>query len=379
MPSSIIALLAVAFQIGPFYQQKQDYCAVRPFVAVEDEETDVLWPVFTYHRDWWRFCYLVNWQSHPEADGGYQFSIVPLWFNGRYPVTGAYAGLFPIYGHHPHIGMMYDVDFALFPLWFNYEMPRVYREEGGVARREWLKTNTVLFPFFSWRSDGAWSFWPVYGVNYKRESDHRYVLWPLITWADYREDRDTAGAGYSWMVLPFYGRIRREREDQDIYLPPFFSYAKTYAKGEDRRHMSTRLRCPWPLVDYESTPARWRISVWPFYERSVNLDYIKGKESSRVTRFGWKLVEIYDDEVRVFPFWASASDHTRFWPFWETEADTGPNGFSRSRFLALFPIRWVPAIDRNWSKFWTFYENASCPLYTDHSLLWGIFRWRTMK
>ena len=369
MLSSILCL-AVAFQVGPFYQQKPDYCAVRPFVAVENGETDVLWPVFTYHRDWWRFCYLVNYQAYPETEDGYQFTILPIWFNGRDAETGSYAGLFPIYGHHPHILMMYDVDFALWPLWTHYKMPR---------GREWLDTNSVLFPFVSWRSDGAWSFWPLYGVNYQRESDHRYALWPLVTWASYREDRDTAGEGYSWMCLPFYGCVRRAREDQDLWLPPFFSYAKTYAKGPDRRHISTRLRCPWPLVDYESTPSRWRISVWPFYERSIDLDYTKGKESSRVTRFGWKLVEIYDDETRVFPFWASSESHTRFWPFWETEGEGGENGFRHSRFLALFPIRWVPAVDRNWSKFWTFYENKSCPLYTDHSLFWGLIRWRTEK
>ena len=55
------------------------------------------------------------------------------------------------------------------------------------------------------------------------------------------------------------------------------------------------------------------------------------------------------------------------------------NDVTKSRLLALFPIRWVPAVDRNWAKYWTFYENESCPLYTDHSLLWGLIRWRTLK
>ena len=52
---------------------------------------------------------------------------------------------------------------------------------------------------------------------------------------------------------------------------------------------------------------------------------------------------------------------------------------ARGRFLALMPIRWVPPVDRNWAKFWTFYENESTPLYTDHSLLWGLIRWRTLR
>ena len=99
-------LLAAAFQVGPFYEQKpaEEYFAVRPFYAQEGETTDVLWPLFTAHRDWWRFCFIVNWQDDPETDG-YQFSVVPFWFNGK-DAEGSYAGLFPLYGHHPHIGMV---------------------------------------------------------------------------------------------------------------------------------------------------------------------------------------------------------------------------------------------------------------------------------
>ena len=297
------------------------------------------------------------------------FTVLPLWFNGRDKESGAYWGLFPLAGGHPHVGMMYDFKFALWPLWHQYKMPR---------GRTWMETNAVLFPFVSWRDDGAWSFWPFYGINYQRESDHQYALWPLVTWADYRADRDTPGEGYSWMVWPLYGRIRRAREEQVLYLPPFFSSATTYAKGADRRPIATRLRCPWPLVEYESTPSRWRLSVWPFWERSIDIDYARGQESSRVTRFGWKLVEIYDDETRVFPFWASGRRHFRLWPLWESETDKSGQ-VTCGRFLAPLPVRWMPQIDRNWAKFWTFYENASTPLYTDHSLLWGLIRWRTLK
>ena len=360
-----ICTLATAFQIGPFYQQKDTgYVAVRPLVAVEDDVTDVVWPVFTAHRDWWRFCYIVNWQTYPD-DTGYQFSILPIWFNGRDHETGAYWGLFPIWGHHPHIATIWDIDFTLFPLYLAYERPR---------GREMLRSHSVLFPFFSWRSDGAWSFWPVYGVNYQRESDHRYVLWPLFTWASYREDRDTPGEGYSWMFFPLWAQIRREREKQDMFIPPFFSYATTC----DRRgRESMRVRAPWPLFEYASTPSHRRISFWPLYERVVNFDFHHGRESSRVTRFGWKLIELYDDETRVFPFYASGRNHLRIWPFYETEI--AKDGTTHSHFLSLFPIRWISAVDRNWAKFWTFYENTSTPLYTDHSLFWGIIRWRTKK
>ena len=374
MLSSLLA--AAAFQVGPFYQQREDYWALRPLVAQEEGVTDVFWPVFTCHRDWWRFCYVAWWQDRPE-DGSYQFTLLPIWFNGRDKDGEGYWGLFPIYGEHPHVAMIYDFKFCLWPLWHRYRMPR---------GREWMTSNSVLFPFFSWRSDGAWSFWPVYGVNYQRESDHRYVLWPLVTWASYREDRDTAGEGYSWMFWPLYGRVRRAYESQDSFLPPFFSFATSRNRREihddgivDSGPDSYRLRCPWPFFEWEIVRGvRERLSIWPFYERDVHFDYRTGGESSHVTRFGWKLVEIYDDETRVFPFWASGRDHWRLWPFWEQEESQGGE-VSRGRCLDLVPIRWVPGVDRNWSRFWTFYENYSTPLYTDHSLLWGIVRWRTSK
>jgi hypothetical protein len=253
-----------------------------------------------------------------------------------------------------------------------YKMPR---------GRDWLETNSVLFPFISWRSDGAWSVWPFYGVNYQRESDHCYAFWPLVTWAEYRADRDTAGAGYSWMVWPLYGKVRRQRERQTMYLPPFFSLTEIYTDGKGRGGVMrsfpfVRLRCPWPFLELEDMPQRTRISFWPFYESVENYSYKDGSRVSGVKRFGWKLVEIYDDETRVFQFWTSSEDFTRVWPFWECEED---GEITRSKVLSLMPIRWDPAVERNWAKFWTFYENESCPVYTDHSLLWGLIRWRTNK
>ena len=244
-----------------------------------------------------------------------------------------------------------------------------------------MTTNAVLFPLFSWHDDGSWGFWPLYGINHQRESDHQYALWPIVTWASYREERDTPGEGWSWMFWPLYGQVRRARESQDLFLPPFFSWTETRSKSWAARGNSApevRLRCPWPIFEWESNSCRERISVWPLYERVDWRTYDDKDDAGSVMRFGWKLVELYDDETRVFPFWTSRPDgsYFRLWPFWESETK---NGVTKSRLLALFPIRWVPAIERSWSKFWTFYENESDATGTNHSLLWGIIRWRTEK
>lgn len=353
-------LLAAAFQVGPFYEQRPGFAAARPFFSIEDDQTDVLWPLFTKHRDWWRFCYILN--DYEQPDGQRQFTVFPFWWHGEDRDIGAYAGIFPFIGRHPHVAMMYDMHFCFWPVWMRYMTPR---PTGG----EWMESNVVLFPFVHWRSDGSWGVWPFCGRGRQRESDHRYFLWPFFTWADYRSDRDTSGAGESWMFWPFFASINRERERQTMVLPPLFSYAETDS--------SERWRMPWPFVEIEAGTKRERVSVFPFYERINDLGYADKKRVNGVTRFGWRLVELYDDETRVFPFWKSGRGHFRLWPFWEsTESETG---LYEARTLSLFPIRWVPAVDRNWAKFWTFYECEGNPCYTDHSLFWGIIRWRSQK
>ncbi|MBQ7233984.1 MAG: hypothetical protein IJS36_01085, partial [Kiritimatiellae bacterium] len=196
-----------------------------------------------------------------------------------------------------------------------------------------------------------------------------------VTWAKYRKDRDTAGEGSSWMVWPFWADVSREREKQWMLIPPFFGRART-ASG-------SRLRCPWPFFEKESTTAKDRISIFPFYEKVSLKDYREGKAESGVTRFGWRLVEIYRDssgeveETRVFPFWAKGRGFFRLWPFWATETLDAKKCVTYSRCLNLIPIRWIDAIDRNWAPYWTFYESVAKPAHTEHSLLWGLIKWRT--
>jgi len=355
-----ISLLVAALQIGPFYQERTDFQAVRPFWSEEKTTTDVLWPVFTAHEDWWRFCFFTHYQEN--RDGGYQFEIMPLWFNGRTSAADeeGYWGFFPFYGSHPHLLLMHDLRFCLWPIWMQYRMPRP-------KENRWMETTSVCFPFVHWRDDGSWGFWPFYGVSYNRADDHRYALWPLFNWKDCRSDRDTGGAGTAWMFWPLVGRVECERESQWLFLPPFFSYAETPD--------GWRGRYPLPFIEIERKGDRDRTSVFPFYEHIDNRRFYDGEETTSITRFGWRLVELLPDETRVFPFYVGRDDYLRVWPFWESTRDS--NGTWHGRTLALFPIRWVDSVDRNWAKFWTFYEHEVDAVETRHSLLWGLIRWRT--
>ena len=372
------ALLAASFQIGPFYEQKPGLRAVRPLWAEEGAVTDVVWPVFTKHRDWWRFCWFLHYQNDPMGCRE-QFDAIPLWFNGRDRSGEGYWGLFPVYGHHPDVFFMHDWDFLLWPLWMRYKTPRP-------AEDRWMTSNVVLFPFLHWRDDGSWGVWPLCGFGRRRESRHSYALWPIATWASYDADRDTPGAGRSWMLWPLVAEVERERESQWMLVPPFFSYAETSSPlrggGQDAPEKGFRVRCPWPLLEFESTPSRDRWSVFPIAERTKQKGFRSGEDAGSSVRIGWKLVELLYGgdgslyESRVFPFWTRGEGFFRLWPLWARESE---GGASHSRFLELFPIRWVPAVDRNWAKFWTFYECDGNPVCNEHSLLWGIIRWRTFE
>ena len=361
MLAEALLLASAAFQAGPFLERREDYFALRPFVAAEGDSADVLWPVFTSHRDWWRFCFFVHYQDYP--DGGYQFELMPLWFNGRDAKTGGYAGLFPLYGEHPHFLTLYDWRFCLWPVWMRYRTPRRIAEGG------WMTTDSVLFPFFHWRDDGSWGVWPICGFAHNRADDHGYALWPLFNWKTCAADRDTSGAGSAWMFWPLFGLVDRERESQWLALPPLFSHAAT-PEG-------WRLRCPFPLFEVERLRQRSRTSVFPLWEHIDNFSYRDGYATGSITRFGWRLVELLPEETRVFPFYVGGADYTRVWPVWESSR--GKDGIRRGRLLSLFPIRWVPSVDRNWAKFWTFYETETNPVCTYHSLLWGLIRWRTVN
>ena len=372
------------WSIGPFFETGADVIALRPLFSRQTYDTrlygardsecmDFVWPVATYHersvdRRWWRF--LIAWGDSVSSgrDERWSFTVFPIVFGGNEKGKG-YWGVFPIWGNHPHVLIMEDWNFVLWPLYHTYTVKGV-------------RSRAVLWPFITWREAPREGFglWPLFGWNHQRESDHRYVLWPMATWAWYHQDRDTTGEGSSWMAWPIVGRISRERERQWLFIPPFFSGVET----KDAK----RIRAPWPFVELEKGVLRDRISFWPFYEQVWAYPFAKpGADSGerpppqeKTHRFGWKLIEdsvLENDtskETRfsIFPFfthekrWVKGKDgsltavgsYWRVWPFWSRAEHRGR---VRSRVLDLNPIRSIDAIDRNWAPFWTLWRMDEMP------------------
>jgi hypothetical protein len=382
------------FRLGPLFEYRATreggtFWAVRPFYSKINDPvsatrvTDVVWPLSTSHRDrereWWRFLLAYGWDDDvTRDDSAFSTAVLPFWFQGRTRQGEDYWALFPIYGHLPHVLLMDDIDFTLFPFYFDYEV-------NGVERVY------TPWPFYSRLSDnprvgetGVFPFW-CRQVNDKTQVDRLYAFWPFWISAVYRDERNP---GSSFLLFPLYGEVNREKETQRLVLPPFFSHAKTDSAErwrlpwpfyETQETWATRTTKPasrrsyWPLYgDAESEGERRRYAAWPLYGSSSTT--LKGRRMERRRFFPFYTDEtVYrtDEAGRE----TEAERYTRVWPLYARESSRGA---SRFRALEFNLIRYSGGIERNWAPFWTLYErDARAARPVSHDLLWGLFQWTT--
>jgi hypothetical protein len=372
------------FRIGPLFEYRATrdggvFWALRPLVshlsdpATDTAVTDLAWPLGTRHRlheeAWWRFGLAYGSDSDvTRDDSAWKAALFPLYFQGRSRAGEDYWALFPLYGHLPHVLFMEDIDFALFPLYLNYEINRVGREY-------------YLWPVFS-RTEGAAGakqagVFPLYGRTRRGDAEHLYAFWPFWTSAVYDGPRN---AGTSWMLFPVAAHVDRAREQQWMWLPPFFSHARTDS--------AERWRLPWPLYESEVSKDSTRRSVWPLYGSLESGD-------ERRWYAAWPLIQSFTlttpgrrtERSRFFPFYLSqqiyrrdagggerlAEEYTRCWPLYARESDERG---TRVRALELMPIRFSGGIERNWSAFWTLYEREEAAGEVSHDALWGLLKYK---
>ena len=372
------------FRLGPFFEHRAtreggSFWAVRPFYSrvtdpVSDTRvSDVVWPLGTFHRDreqaWWRML-LAYGSDHDvnRDDSAWSMAVFPLYFQGRTRQSEDYWGLFPIYGHMPHMLLMDDINFVLFPLYLNYEVNHVERDY-------------YLWPIFSRMGDDPdvkrTGVFPVYGQTRKRESLHAYAFWPFWTSAVYNS---TNNPGSSWMLFPLAAKVDRKKEKQWMVLPPFFSHATTDA--------AERWRMPWPFYETVQTKTVQKRSYWPVYGD-------KTSDDEQRCYAVWPLYDSYtlkkkggrEERSRFFPFYVRETvyqndkagveqvgeTYMRVWPFFARE--TTPVS-SHVRALEFSLIRYSGGIERNWAPFWTLYERNEQGDEVVHDALWGLLQHR---
>jgi hypothetical protein len=372
------------FRLGPLFEYRATreggtFWALRPFYScvtdpVSDTRVaDVVWPLGTFHRDqeqsWWRLALAYGSDNDVGCeDSAWKAALFPLYFQGRSRQGEDYWALFPVYGHLPHVLLMDDIDFVLFPAYLNYEVNGVGREY-------------FLWPVFSRSEEGAGvkrtGVFPVWGRTQKKDALHTYAFWPFWTSAVYASPRNP---GSSWMLFPLAGQVDREKERQWLFLPPFFSHATT--------DVSERWRMPWPFYETVKTKTSATRSYWPLYGDSE-------REEDRRWYAAWPLIEHFtlrskggrEERSRLFPFYVKAhvyqndpagverlrESYTRLWPLFASEETEAGSHF---RLLELSLIRYSGGLERNWAPFWTVYERIEREDEVTHDAFWGLLQYR---
>lgn len=381
------------FRVGPLFEYRATreggtFWALRPFYSKLSDPvsqtcvTDVVWPLNTFHRadeqSWWRVLLLAYGSNDNEktADAAWKTVVLPLWFQGRTRSGDDYWALFPLQGHIPHLFLMEDLDFTLFPFYFNFEINHVERVYTPWPFYSRVSKNEALL------ETGVFPFW-CRQKNAKSQTDRLYAFWPFWTLAVYNGTRNP---GSSCLLFPLYGEVNREKEYQRLVLPPFFSHAKTDS--------AERWRVPWPFYETmdtwitQNTTRSSKRSYWPFYGKTVD-DQSCSRYAcwpiywySRITNKSGN-----EERTRLFPFYADESryvrdndgtlyeseHYTRVWPFYERVRTSDA---SHLRILAFNPIRHSGGIERNWAPFWTVYERIESQNMITHDALWGLFNYQ---
>ena len=373
------------FRIGPFFEYRATrdggtFWALRPLYSQLRDPTcdaridDVVWPLGTFHRAheqlWWRMLLAYGSDLDRNREGAaWNAALFPIYCQGRTRQGEDYGALFPVYGHLPHVLLMDDINFALFPGYLNYKV-------NGVTR------DYYLWPVFSRTGEETGinriGVFPVYGVTQRRDERHTYCFWPFWTSAVYSGE---SSPGESWMLFPLCGGVDRKKEHQWLFIPPFFSHATTDS--------AERWRMPWPFIETVTSKAARKVSVWPLYGDV-------GSEDEKRWYGAWPLIESFElrtksrrtERSRFFPFYvgetvyerdASGTErvkesYTRLWPLFSKESDR--HG-SRLRAFEWSLIRYSGGIERNWAPFWTVYERVEREDEIEHDALWGVLQYRS--
>lgn len=374
-------------RLGPFFERRvmkdgSTFTAVRPFYSKlsnavsRDRYYDSLWPLATFHNEhgdkvWWRVlnCYgnEENWQQGTP----WMFTFFPLYSQGRTRGGEDYWAFFPFYGYLPDAILLEDFHFAMFPCYLDYKV-------NGVGRYY------VLWPFYSQTQEtkltNEWhsSYFPFYGKSVHRDSTNHFAFWPFWVSATYTaESRDP---GSSWSAFPFAAAVNRQKESTWWAIPPLVSYGTNQT--------ASRLRAPWPIVEYttQDRGKRRKLNIWPLYSQQRNED-----DDYRYTG-GWFIFSLEHthtqarryERARFFPVYVNESTYSidkksgkqvelehylRIWPFFSLLETPERSHF---RALELNPLRYAGGFERNWGPFWTLYERHSRPEAVEHDILWGI-------
>ncbi len=408
--------------IGPLFYDEQKNTektwAIPPLFSyysnpeVESREYDFLYPLWNYEyygQEYrWQLFQLFSFAGGQEPDehGARRFTIFPLYFQQRSPVTNEnYTALIPFYGHLQHRLFRDKIFFVMFPIY-------------GQSQRRDVVTDNYLYPIFHLRhGDGmhGWQVWPLVGNEHKDVTtqtngygdisivggyDKFFALWPVFfkssidnisderpqpgsgRFVKHRNSRAANSPEESWAMLPLYMQTRGPQRDSTTVLWPLFSWIDDY--GKEYREWQG----PWPFVIFTRGEGKTTSRVWPFFSWSHN-------DSMESDSYLWPfytfrrthadlldlkrtriLFYLYENSVEKNLQTGLDKRRVDAWPFFTYHRDF--NGKSRLQILALVEPA-VPnntRVERNWSPLWSIWVSEHNPQTgaSGQSLFWNLYR-----
>jgi hypothetical protein len=393
--------------VGPFYDSinfpdGSKFRGFRPFYSYsynsKNDRTiiDVLWPLasekefnderLTRILTYYKLDYEV---SNPYSK--YAASVFPLLFWGRSNVGKGYFALFPVGGRIGNFLGISELEFVLAPLYIKYHT-------------NGMNSYNFLWPIFNYTTGAEvkrYRVWPLYGRNINEDvwAKH-FVLWPIWTDVTYHVE---GSKGYSFILFPLYGQTRMQNQSTTWVIPPLFRF--TFSEPQDL------IYCPWPFFQYMKGVQN-KLYFWPIWgtkERDgVRRDFYLWPLMSRrytqrpaMTMASFQFIPFFYYENRLEVLRERAADLTTEdmlnkeldysnYPIVESESKSKyvkiwPIYSYRRldenyavRVLDLWPGRSWAALERNYAPFWTVYSHYKLEDLTSDTLLWGLWRYRTI-
>ena len=316
-------------------------------------------------------------ETHPEGDQ-WQLLMLPGLYFSRYPDGRRASAWFPIGGRVIELFSFEQVDFALWPLYMRTE------QQGRTSYH-------FPFPFLMVRTGpdgGGWRVWPLVGHSWVDDRyDRWFAIWPVF---NYNRENLKSSPRYherQWTIFPLYGYRGQGTWSSHTVLWPFFGYASDPQTG------FWAFDGPWPLVRLQfpgderlvALPNKQgnvtRIRFWPFWS-------VYEGDGMVSSWYAWPLVnsrtEEYVDGRRkaftVVPFWSqwdrsyddgSSASVRKLWPLYQVHR----RGETRSYlFPQLSPFWYWPDLDEHYAWIYALYSADHGPEVTKERVLWGLWR-----
>jgi hypothetical protein len=394
--------------MAPFYESitfpnESKFWAIRPLYSysynAKNDRTirDILWPlvsdkIFNNQRMTRILLYYNLDYDTTDYKSDYAASVFPLLFWGRNRQGNPYFAAVPFGGTIDNFLGSDEAEFILFPLYSKYRTGK-------------MTSTNFLWPIFNYTSGPGverYRVWPLYGRNINEDiwAKH-FVLWPIWTDVTYHLE---GAKGYSFILFPLYGQTRTQNQSTTWVFPPLFRFSFSEPQ--------TMIYCPWPFFQYmkgdwnklyfwpiwgtkEYAGVRRDFYLWPLMSRRYTQRPTMIQSSFQFIPFFYyenrmeverKITSVFNEETKdiskldysKYPVInsESMSKYVKIWPVFSYRRLD--DNYS-VRVLDLWPGRSWPALERNYSPFWTVYSHYKLDNVHSDTLLWGLWRYRSIE